>query len=211
MLSSTVKSAVKKVSLFSTIFTLSLVFCACASRLQTPAGVPDVSISDYEQAVIDRTAKIEVYDGLYNKLTIQATWLDSILTDYGLSYSARLAQWDETHYREERSKKVNQNAESTEFFVSLYTPERKHAELNSIKNLWKIYLQVNGQRYEGKAAKIKMLLSEVQVMYPQHNRWSVPYSITFPIATALVEGKPATLILTGAVGSAEVKFNQAAK
>lgn len=200
-------SAVKKVSL---LLAALFVFSSCATRLKTPAGVPEVAISDYEQAVSDRTRKTEVYDGLYNRLTIQATWLDSTLTDYGLAYSARLAQWDETHYREERAKKVSQNAGSTEFFVSLYTPERKHAELNSIKNLWKIYLEVNGQRYEGKAAKIKLLLSEVQVMYPHHNRWSVPYSVTFPVATGLVEGKPATLILTGAVGSAEVKFNQPA-
>jgi hypothetical protein len=200
-------STVKKVSL---LLVMTFIFCSCASRLKTPAGVPEVAISDYEEAVAQRTHKTEVYDGLYNRLTIQATWLDTTLTDYALAYSARLAQWDETHYREEREKKVSQNAVSTEFFVSLYTPERKHAELNSIKNLWKIYLVVNGQRYEGKATKIKLLLSEIQVMHPHHNRWSVPYSITFPVATALVEGKPAILILTGAVGSAEVKFNQAA-
>ena len=182
---------------------------SCATRLATPEGVPEVSIANYEKTVFEKTQKIEVYDGLYNKLTVQSTWVDSLLAEYGLSHSARLSQWNEVKYRDERSKKVSKNAESTEFFVSFYAPERKHADLSSNKTIWKIFLDVNGQRYEGKAVKIKQLLSEVQALYPYHNRWSVPYSVTFPIATSLVEGKPAKLIFTGAVGSAELNFNNA--
>ncbi len=190
------------------IFTFSiLALSSCATRLPMPAGIPDVGISQYEQAVIDRTKKVEIYDGLYNKLTVQGTWLDAQLTDYSLSHSARLSQWDEQKYREERAKKVSSNAEGTSFFVSLYTPERKHADLMYSKNLWKLILEVNGQRYEGKATKIKQLLSEVEAVYPHHNRWSTPYIITFPVANSLIESKPATLVLTGAVGSAELKFN----
>jgi len=176
------------------------------TRLETPPGIPSISISNYEQIVSDKTKKIEIYDGLYNKLTVQGTWLDSLLTESTLSHNARLAQWSEQHYREERSNKINRNAESTQFFVSLYTPERKHADLTNNKTLWKVFLDVNGQRYEGKATKVKLLLSEIQAYYPHHNRWSVPYYVSFPVATSLVEGKPATLILTGAVGSAELNF-----
>lgn len=180
---------------------------SCATRLPTPAGVPEVSIANYEKAIVDKTQKVEIYDGLYNKLTVQATWLDSLITEYSLSHSARLSQWNEEKYREERAKKVNKNAESTEFFVSLYTPERKHSDLAQGKNLWKIYLDVNGQRFEGKATKVKLLLSEIQAIYPFHNRWSTPYTVSFPVATSLVETKAATLIFTGAVGSAELKYN----
>lgn len=192
------------------IFLISLiafVLSSCATRLPTPEGVPEVTIANYEKAVVEKTKKVEIYDGLYNKLTVQATWVDSLLTEYSLSHSARLSQWNESKYREERAKRVEKNAGSTEFFVSFYTPEKKHADLSGSKNLWKIYLDVNGQRYEGKATKIKLLLSEVQALYPYHNRWSVPYSITFPVATSLVEGKPAKLIFTGAVSSAELPFN----
>ena len=72
--------------------------------------------------------------------------------------------------------------------------------------MWKIFLDVDGQRYEGKATKNKATLSEVQVMYPYHNRWSVPYIVTFPVATATVENKPATLTFTGAVSTSQLKF-----
>lgn len=193
------------------VFALSLMLAACATRLPTPAGIPEISVSTYEKNIQDKTKKTEIYDGLYNKLTVQATWLDSLVTESSLSHNARLSQWDEMKYREERGKRVSKHADTTEFFVSLYTPERKHAELSNSKNLWKIYLDVNGQRYEGKAVKVKQLLSEVQAMYPHHNRWSTPFIVSFPIATSLAENRSAVLILTGAVGSAELHYDISAQ
>ena len=179
---------------------------SCATRLKTQAGIPEVSVSDYQSMVTTQTRKVEVYDGLYNILTIQATWLDSKLTEGSLSHAARLSQWNEQIYKDEREKRVKENAESTRFFVSFFTPERKHSDLARTKNLWKIFLEIDGQRYEGKAIKVKQLYSEIQVMYPQHNRWSYPYMISFPVATALVENKAAVLTFTGAVGSAQLTF-----
>jgi len=193
------------------LFTLLTIVCSiltlsCTSQLKTQIGVPDVSFSDYNDLLNQKTKKVEIYTGLYNILTVQATWLDSQLTEATLSQNARNLQWNEQLYKEERAKKVNKNSESTDFFVSLYTPERKHSDLSKSKNIWKIFLEVNGQRFEGKAMKIKLLLSEIQAFYPYHNRWSVPYVISFPVATALIENKPATLTLTGAVGSAQLTY-----
>ncbi len=189
-----------------TVLVLGALTFSCASQLKTQAGVPEVSISDYDHIIESKTKKIEVYDGLYNILTVQGTWLDSQVTEASLSHSGRIFQWNEQIYKEERAKKINRNAESTEFFISIYTPERKHADLSKAKNLWKIYLEVNGQRYEGKATKVKLMLSEIQALYRYHNRWSTPYVISFPVATALVENKPATLTFTGAVGAAQLSF-----
>ncbi len=195
------------------IFTTSLILLtfSCATRLATPAGVPEVSISDYENLVNEKTQKIEVYDGFYNRLTVQATWLDTKLSNSYLSHNARLSQWNEAKYKEEHTKRINKNAESTEFFVSIYTPERKHSDLVGSKNLWKIYLDVNGQRLEGKATKVKSLLTEIQAMYPHHNRWSTPYIVSFPIATSIAESKEATLTFTGAVGSAQLNYKTTTK
>ncbi len=188
-------------TIFFSIFTLS-----CVSHLKTQPGVPDISPAEYQSLLEQKTRKVEVYNGLHNILTVQATWLDSQLSEALLSQSARNAQWNELLYKEERSKKINKNAESTELFVSLFTPERKHADLSKAKSIWKIFLEVNGQRYEGKALKIKLLLSEIQALYPYHNRWSTPYIVSFPVATSLVENKPAILTLTSAVGSAQLTY-----
>jgi len=187
------------VFLFSTL--------SCVTRLTTPAGVPEISISEYENLIVDKSKKLEMYEGLYNKLTIEGTWLDSQVTEASLSHSARLSQWPETKYKEEKTKAISRHAENTEFFVSFYTPERKHNDLSQNKTLWKIFLDVNGQRYEGKATKVKLLLTEIQALYPYHNRWSVPYVISFPVATSLVENKRAVLTVTGAISSAQLVFN----
>lgn len=194
---------IKNLLIFATCSFLSM---SCSTPLKTLEGVPEVSPSDYASILNSKTKKLEVYDGLYNTLTVQATLLDSKFTEASLSHNARISQWDEQSYKEERSKKINKNAENTEFFVSLYTPEKKHSNLSKAKNLWKIFLEVNGQRYEGKATKVKLLLGEIQAFYYYHNRWSTPYVISFPIATALTENKPATLTFTGAIGSAQLKY-----
>ncbi len=196
---------VSRTQLISVIF-FAVFATSCATPLRTQSGVPEISISDFENIITDKTKKLEVYDGLYNILTVQATWLDSRVTEATLSHQARVSQWSEQIYREERTKKVNKNADTTEFFVSLYTPERRHSDLSKTKNLWKIFLEVNGERYEGKATKVKLLLSEIQSVYRYHNRWSVPYLISFSVPTSAVENKPATLTFTGAVGAAQLKF-----
>lgn len=196
----------KKVSLLLILVTSFLFNISCVSQLKPQPGVPEVSRSEYESILDQKTKKVEIYDGLYNILTVQAAWLDAQLTEAALSQSARNSQWNEQLYREERAKKINRNAESTEFFVSFFTPERKHSDLTKVKNVWKIFLEVNGQRYEGKASKVKLMLSEVQSLYPFHNRWSTPYVVSFPVATSLIENKPATLTFTGAVGSAQLNY-----
>lgn len=181
---------------------------SCASRLTPQQGIPEISLSGYQSLINEKTQRTEVYEGISNILTIQATWLDSQLTEGGLSHSARLAQWNEQTYKDEREKRINENAESTRFFVSFFTPEKKYSDLARSKSLWKVFLEVDGQRYEGKALRVKQSLSEIQVMYPYHNRWSTPYIITFPIATALVENKAATLTFTGAYASSQLHFGK---
>ncbi len=194
------------------IFTtsLTLIFLvlgfSCATRLPTPAGVPEISVSEYETLIENKSKKLEVYDGLYNKLTIEGTWLDSQITEASLSHSARLLQWNEEKYKDEKTKAISKHATTTDFFVSFYTPERKYNDLSQNKTLWKIFLDVDGKRYEGKATKVKLLLTEIQMLYPYHNRWSTPYILTFPVATSLVEGKRAVLTLTGSISSPQLQF-----
>ncbi|MFN3454670.1 MAG: hypothetical protein ACK41T_06875, partial [Pseudobdellovibrio sp.] len=59
----------------------------CVTRLPTPQGVKEISTAEYEKSVLDKTKRTEVYDGLYNKLTVTATRLDAGLTEDQLAYS----------------------------------------------------------------------------------------------------------------------------
>lgn len=189
------------------LFFLLFILAGCVTTLKTQPGVPEISYSDYESKLDKKTKKLEVYDGFYNKLTVQATWLDSDFTLANLSQQARIAQWDEAKYKEEKAKIVSHHASSTEFFLSFYTPERKHDNLSSNKSMWKIFLEIDGRRFEGKATKVKGQLPEIQSLYAYHNRWSTAYILNFPISTGLSENKKAILTFTGPIGVAQLEYN----
>jgi hypothetical protein len=191
----------KKLILLSFLF-----LSACVTQLPVADGIKEISTSDYQSLVQTKTEKVEVYSGLYNQLTVSATRMDGEMTDAYLSHSARLLQWTTAQHQTEKSKMISKGTEKTDFFVSFYTPERKHNDLSSNKSIWKIYLDVNGQRYEGSAVKIKSQLSEIETMYPGHNRWSTPYTVSFPVAAAIADGKPSVLTFTGTLTSTQIKF-----
>jgi len=190
----------------SLLLAFCMFFASCATQLPVATGIKEISPSDYRSLVSQKTQRKEVYDGLYNQMTLAATRMDGEMSEAYLAHSARLLQWNLTQYQDEKAKWVSKGTQSTDFFVSLYTPERKHNDLSSSKSIWKIYLDVNGQRYEGKAVKMKGQLTEIQTMFPEHNRWSNAYMVSFPIAAALSEGKPATLTITGTVTSTQLSF-----
>jgi len=179
---------------------------SCVTRLPTPQGIKEISTSDYESLVESKTQKTEVYDGFYNKLTVQATKIDADMSESITAYSAKLSQWNLDKYNEEKSKLIMTHSTTTEFFMSFYTPERKHDDLSQKKTSWKIYLEVNGQRYEGKATKVKSLYLDLEALYPHHNRWSTPYLVSFPVSTPSTEGKKMTLTVTGPLATSQLQF-----
>ena len=180
---------------------------SCVTRLPTPDGVKEISLSDYEVLVRSKTQDSRVYNGFTNQLEIFATRIDAEMNDGLLSHSARLYQWNSAKYSDERNKTLLRQGSQSEIMMSFFTPERKNDDLNRSQSLWKIYLEVDGIRYEGKATKDKRNLTELQVLFPHHNRWFTPYLISFPISTSLSERKLVILIVTGPAGSSQLTFN----
>jgi len=183
-----------------------IVVSSCVTRLPTPQGIKEISTSEYETVVENKTKKTEVYDGFYNKLTVQATKLDAEMTESLMAYSAKLSQWNLEKYKEEKNKLIENHSTQTEFFMSFYTPERKHDDLSTKQTSWKVYLDVGGQRYEGKATKVKSLFLDLEAIYPHHNRWSTPYMVTFPVATATTESQKMTITVTGPLATTQLNF-----
>lgn len=194
-----------KLNLVTTILVF-FFFSSCATQLPVAEGIPDISKADYTDLMQNKSVKEEIYSGLYNQVTAHATRLDASAQESYLAYSARLYQWSKSQYDQEKSKVATKQSQSSEFFLSFYTPERKHNDLSSSKSMWKIYLDVEGQRYEGSAVRLKQNVNELETMYPAHNRWSTPYLISFPIAAALLDGKPAKVTITGAISTVQLQF-----
>lgn len=191
--------------LFASLFFL--IVTACATTPPENARLSLTSDSDYYSAVENFTASKQVYDGFVNILDIRATLLNTKVARYQVDHYARLYQWDETNYQNEKSKTEGKLSKQTDLFISFFVPERKHDDLSKYNTRWKIFLDVGGRRFEGKAQRLKTIVAEVKSLYPDHTRWSTPYIVTFPVPTSQVEGSESKLVLTGPIGSASVEFS----
>ena len=178
----------------------------CKSQPVPSPGVDTISQGDYEAKIEPYTQRIEKYDGIVNVLHFSATLLNSKVSQAQLMQRARLYQWDSTNFNTEMGKMNSELDKNAQIFISFYTPERKHDDLYKNQTLWKIFLDADGRRWEGKATKIKLLTNEIQTMYPDHTRFATPYTLTFPVSMKLIESKPIKLTLTGTVTSATVEF-----
>lgn len=189
-------------------FVLTILACTIFSCSTTPPskeGVPTVNVSDYENLVEKNTKKTESYNGLSNQLNVSATKMDTKMNEAMLARSGQIYQWNSTVFQEEKTKTMTDLATKTIFFLSFYTPERNHNNLTALKPIWKIYLDVGGQRYEGKASRVKTALADLESLYPHHNRFSTAYKIEFSVPTAQTESQDEALTITGP--NASVKLN----
>lgn len=188
------------------LLSLFLVLSACASHQTAPAGTASPGSLDYLDVVEKHSDKVRRYSGFYNTLDIEATALNSLMAQAQLTRQAELMQWDEKRAGEEKIKFENRLNKEAEFFLSFFTPERKNDDLFKPDSMWKIFLDVEGRRYEGKVTKIKAQLVEIQALYPYHNRFYTPYTLTFPVPMRSIENKPLKVTITGAVGSGTLEF-----
>lgn len=184
-----------------------LLLTACASQEIIRGGRPLLSQSKYADLIYDNTDKDIKYSGLYNTLEIHATPLNSKVALGQLDYQTQVYQWDEAKFSAENAAYETRLNREAEFFLSFFTPEKKNDDLTKANSVWKIFLDVDGRRYEGKVTKIRSLLAEVQALYPYHNRFSTPYSVVFPVPMKSIESKQMTLTMTGPIASGVLKFD----
>ncbi|MBV2167986.1 MAG: hypothetical protein KUL82_04685 [Bdellovibrio sp.] len=186
---------------------LFLFLSACASYEVTPSGNTLRTTGNYMDVIEKYTDKTRRYSGFYNTIDMEATVINSAVAEAQLGQSSMLYQWDEKKFAEEKVKYEARLNKESEIFLSFFTPEKKNDDLSKESTIWKIFLDVDGKRFEGKAKKIKLQLVEIEGLYPYHNRFYTPYSVTFPVPMKSIEGKALKMTLTGAVGSGVLNFN----
>ncbi|WP_415063362.1 hypothetical protein [Bdellovibrio sp.] len=186
---------------------LFLFLSACASYEVTPSGNTLRTTGNYMDVIEKYTDKTRRYSGFYNTIDMEATVINSAVAEAQLGQSSMLYQWDEKKFAEEKVKYEARLNKESEIFLSFFTPEKKNDDLFKENTIWKIFLDVDGKRFEGKAKKIKLQLVEIEGLYPYHNRFYTPYSVTFPVPMKSIEGKVLKMTLTGAVGSGVLNFN----
>ncbi|QDK38919.1 hypothetical protein [Bdellovibrio sp. NC01] len=185
---------------------LLLTLSACATYEVTPAGRAILTENQYFEIVDQNSDQVTRYSGLYNLLDVQGTALTSKVLLAQMDQLTRIYQWDENKFKEEKAKNEGRVNKEAEFFLAFYTPERKSDDLNKPNTQWRIFLDVDGKRYDGKITKIKIAFPELVSLYPSFNRFYTPYSVVFNVPMRLVENKPMKMTITGSVGSAVLNF-----
>lgn len=183
-----------------------LAFTACSTYEISPTGRAIKTESEYFRVIEEHSDSTEKYSGLYNLLNIEATILNTKVLDAQTDQLTRLYLWDDVKAQEERAKVNERTSKETEVFMAFFTPDRKNDDAAKPKTVWRVFLDVDGRRFEGKVTKIKLQLSQLVALYPYHNRFYSPYQVTFPVPVKSIENSVIQMTVTGAVGSANLKF-----
>ncbi len=198
---------------FSLVSGLAVVFCVlsasltgCVSAFQNPNLPSLISEPEYFSDVDQFSSKQKVYDGFYETMEVSGVLLNTKVSRAQLDQKARIFQWTVEQYSAQKAELESNLSKRTSVFLSFFVPERKHDDLHKPKTLWRIYLDVGGRRFEGKAEKHKTILADVTSLYPNHTRFSTPYHIHFPVPVSMVENADSKMTLTGPVGTTVLTF-----
>lgn len=185
-----------------------LVSLGCASGpTSTPPGtVQNLSEGSYSALISSNTSKTDRYSGFYQTFQAEMTILSNEVQTASLRQKAHFLQWDEKQFQAERDKLMQEATSQARFFMRFYSPETDYNDLHKGKTIWRVYLDYNGNRFEGKVRKMTEKFVELQTLYPYYDRFSTPYEVTFNVPMTSVEKAKAKVILTSSLGSAEFSF-----
>lgn len=187
---------------------LALVTGCSSTPTNNAPPVTNFSEDTFEEQLDLHTVHDQQYSGLINTVDIYITFLGPKMSESILEKNAIVFQWDAEKFSTEKSILEKEMQKETQFFVSFYTPEKKQDDLLKSKTLWKLFMDVDGKRYEGKVSKVRLLTSEIQGTYPHHTRFASPYTLSFPIAANTLRDKKVKLTLTGTVGTIKAEFSE---
>lgn len=183
-----------------------LLLCNCITPYQNPHLNNLIPESEFEARTEKYSSVQKIYDGFLQTMEVSSTLLNTPVSKAQLDQKARIYQWTPEKYNSEKAEMESSLSKETKLFFGFFVPERKHDDLNKAKTLWKVFLDSNGRRYEGKAERLKTIVAEVKSLYPKHNRFYSPYIITFPVPISQIEFSPAKVTITGPVGTTTLDF-----
>lgn len=180
---------------------------ACThAPVASPGPIDASSIGEYVSLVERHTRHTNQYSGLYQTFQADVTILDADMQNASLRQRAHYQGWDQKLFQMEREKVVQEQIAYAKFFLRFFAGDRDYDDLNKPKTIWKVYLEYGGSRFEGKITRIKDKLVELRNLYPNMDRFSSPYEITFNIPMATVERGRSKVVLTSSMGTAEFVF-----
>lgn len=186
-----------------------LLLAGCASTPETPVNtdiVPAVNNTEYAALINKLSQRQQSYDGFYNMYQAYVLFVDSEMQNAILQRRGHFLQWNQEQWRQEKEKAAQEMSAQTRVVLSFYSPEFQYDDFSKANSIWKVYLEVGGQRYEGKATKSIDKLVTQQNIFPFHEKFNSLYDIRFNVPTTVGETGSPVLILTSSLGTSTFKL-----
>jgi hypothetical protein len=167
-----------------------------------------MSDSEYTDILEKYTKEARGYSGLHNVFHFKVIHLTDEVIRAVARRKALYYQWTERQLREYLESEIQSTASRTKLFLSFYTPNRKHDDLNASNSMWKLYLKNENRRLTGKARKLADPVAKIAAIFPFHDNWSSPYEVEFPVSSSEINLGDAMFTVTGSLGAAEVSLNK---
>ncbi len=192
-------STILKISLVA-IFLIFLIFSTSCSHSPSQNN-------EYANIITNNSQKAKKYKFLYHVFSFESTLKNQEVSRKILQHKTEYNNWTAQKFEQEFEKFSKRSLIYTDLFLSFYTPKRNNNNIDDPeKTIWNITLNVNGKEYKGKAKKDKRIFEEITKIYPYHNRWSMPYIVSFPVPLSEVERVQAELTISGPMGTKTVLF-----
>ena len=186
-----------------------LFLAGCASTQQGPVNadiVPPVKDSEYAALINKLSQRQQAYDGFYNMYQAYVLLITSEMENEILQRKGNFLQWSQAQWRAEKEKAAQVMSSETTVMLSFYSPDFQYDDFAKGNSIWRVYLEVNGQRYEGKASKNTDKLVTQQNVYPFHERFNTLYALRFGVPTTVTETAEPVLVITSSLGTSTFKF-----
>lgn len=184
-----------------------LMISGCAHKpVMGPNTVEPMNALEYSALIRRHTSRTDQYSGFYQTFQADMTILTTEVMSASLRQKGNFMQWDMKQYQTEREKSLQEANAYSKFFMRFYTPDRDYDDLHKGKTIWKVFLEYSGTRFEGKVAKMQEKAVEVATLFPNMDRFSTAYMITFNVPMTTVEQGDCKVILTSSLGQAEFSF-----
>lgn len=181
--------------------------CIHSQKVETlPDSVTDVNEAEYIKVLNANTRSNRQYEGFYQLFQVNVTRLTSEVQNLLLQRKGFFYQWSRQQFLQEKQNDLKARSTEAQFFVQFFTPDVLYDDLNKPKTIWRLYLEWNGQRFEGQVKKINAKPIEIQSLYPSYDRFSTPYMVTFQVPMNAVEQSNARVVLTSSIGQAEFLY-----
>jgi len=161
----------------------------------------------YEHLIQKFTRGTNQYSGFYQTFQADVTILNNEVQMAGLKQRAHFLKWDAAQERTEREKVLQEASAYSKFFMRFFTPDRDNDDLHKGKSIWKVFLEYNGTRFEGKVTKPTAKAVELVTLYPYLDRFSTPYEVTFNVPMTTIQQGRSKFVITSSLGTAEFVFD----